>query len=136
MIKTKEEREYVKMIDKRLTASIFLILVTVTAICSSFLYVHWTAYHIAAYHIDDAAVVPPALMSLVALAVFVISVKQQSKRFLYKCLAVISLILLIIGIITASLSAHAYCPVCNYVDDDKWYPIFYKLFNGTSYEPI
>ena len=39
-------------------------------------------------------------------------------------------------LLAAVFSANACCPMCNYVDDDKWYPVFYKLFKGTAYEPI
>ena len=125
-----------KMVYKRVIATIILIVGTAALICISFIYIHWTAYQIAAHHIDYAEVVPPVIMSLAALAVFAISVKKQNKHFLYKYLAIISLILFVLSIITALFSTHAYCPVCNYVDDDKWYPILYQLFEGTVYEPI
>lgn len=125
-----------KMVYKRVIATIILIVGTAALICISFIYIHWTAYQIAAHHIDYAEVEPPVIMSLAALAVFAISVKKQNQRFLYKYLAIVSLILFIGSIITALFSIHAYCPVCNYVDDDKWYPILYQLFKGTVYEPI
>ncbi|MCR4755625.1 MAG: hypothetical protein K5868_08875 [Lachnospiraceae bacterium] len=128
------EKKRVFVISTVMVLALMTFILVVAA--SSFIYIHWTAYRIAAHHIDYAEVEPPVIMSLAALAVFAISVKKQNQRFLYKYLAIVSLILFIGSIITALFSIHAYCPVCNYVDDDKWYPILYQLFKGTVYEPI
>ena len=53
-----------------------------------------------------------------------------------KYLFIFFLIIVIGAAITAVLSANAYCPLCNNVNDDKWYLMFYKLFKGKAYEPI
>jgi len=121
--------------NNNIIATIFLIVGTVAVMCISFVYIHWTAYKIAAFHIDYAEYVPPAIMCIASLAVLVISVKKHNKRFVYKYVAIFSLIMIVCAI-TMLLNVHAYCPVCNYVDDDKWYPIIYQLIENRSYEPI
>ena len=89
------------MVYKRVIATIILIVGTAALICISFIYIHWTAYQIAAHHIDYAEVEPPVIMSLAALAVFAISVKKQNKHFLYKYLAIIEASGMMVGTLLA-----------------------------------
>ena len=120
---------------KKLRVTILLIVGAVSVMCVSFIYIHWIAYRVAAQHIDYVEVVPPVIMCIVMFPVFVLSVKKRNKRLLYKYLAIFLLIIMVGSVITALFSIRAYCPICNNVDD-KWYPVFYRLFKGTVYEPL
>jgi len=104
----------------------------------AFIYIHWTAYCIEAHHIDYESVYTAVAAALAAFIIMVISyLKYKSgKKNLYKYMAIISFIILIECIYAAIASRNACCPICNYVYDDKWYPIFYQLFKGKPYERI
>ena len=127
------EKSYMNIIAK-----VLILVEVLSTICSSFVYIHWTAYKIAAHHIDYEQVVPPTLLSIVSLLMFIIFLVRyvQTDRILFKYFFIFFLVIMIGAAITAVSSANAYCPICNNVNDDKWYLMFYKLFKGKAYEPI
>ena len=118
-------------------AAILLILDTIAAICISFVYIHWTAYKIAAGHTDYEQLDLPVFVCILALVgiIFFRKKNKQDNRNLYKYLAIFSLVIMLASGLTAVLSIHACCPACNYVHD-KWYSVFYRIFNGTEYDPM
>ena len=68
---------------KKLIAAIILIVEAVSVMCISFVYIHWTAYEIAAHHVDYEQVVPPIILCIAALLTFVFAVKRDRTNALY-----------------------------------------------------
>ena len=87
------EKSYMNIIAK-----VLILVEVLSTICSSFVYIHWTAYKIAAHHIDYEQVVPPVLVSIVALIIFIIFLVkyEKSDRILFKYLFIFFLIIVIV----------------------------------------
>lgn len=101
----------------------------------AFFYSHWTAYSIAAQHLDGQTSLPFFLGILFLICFGIVlykTVKGCNKG--RNILLMVFFAILIIGCVYAYLQTlHVECPACT-VAKDEWYKTFFRYFNGREYQ--
>ena len=104
---------------------------------AAFFYSHWTAYSIAAQHLDGQTSLPFFLGAFFLVCFGITLYKTISGRNNGRnILLMVFFLILIIGCVYAFFKTlHVECPTCTAVKDE-WYKTFFRYFNGREYQPV
>lgn len=103
---------------------------------AAFFYSHWTAYKIAARHLDGWTVIPaiPGAPALICFGIALFRAVKGRNRERHILFMIVFLILIAGCVYACVQSGNAMCPACCTVKDE-WYKALYRYFNGREYVP-